>query len=103
MQKHNSANDEYFVVDFLCKRKYLIAMEKIQDVFAKYGVSPKSASKKGLPYCTLWQQIKGMRSIGVRCALRYEKVLGIPRWELRPDLWPAPDNLQEKALAPSQA
>ena len=65
-------------------------METVKDIFKRYGFEPKSAAKLGIPYCTIWQQLSGRRKIGAMAAVRYEKVLGIPRWEMRPDLWPPP-------------
>ena len=49
------------------------------------------AAEKGISYNTIAKHIQGKRNIGVRAALRYEKLLGIPRWELRPDLWDPPE------------
>lgn len=54
----------------------------------KRGITIREAARAGIPYCTVWQQCKGMRPVGPHAALRYEAVLGIPRSELRPDLWP---------------
>ena len=42
----------------------------------------------GLPYTTLWQHYTGRRKITAEQAMKYERVLGIPRSELRPDIWP---------------
>ena len=52
------------------------------------GLSCKAVAKTGLRYQTVWLHFHGLRNIGVKSALRYEAVLGIPRSELRPDLWP---------------
>lgn len=52
------------------------------------GLTVLEASKKGAPYQTLRKHYLGERSVGWKSALRYENVLGIPRSELRPDLWP---------------
>lgn len=54
------------------------------------GLTVLEASKKGAPYQTLRKQYLGERAVGWKSALRYESILGIPRSELRPDLWPAP-------------
>ncbi len=45
-------------------------------------------SKKGIDYSTVRKHFVGTRGIGPRYALLYERLLGIPRSELRPDLWP---------------
>ena len=79
-------------------------MTILQKVFLKYGVSVKEAAKKGIPYCSVWQQWKGRRPVGSQAAVRYEKLLGIPRWELRPDLWDPPAGAQaEENGAEAQA
>ena len=66
-------------------------MNKIQEILNGLGLTPATAAKQfGLPYHALFKQCKGERTVGPRCAILYERVLGIPRWELRPDLWPAP-------------
>lgn len=45
----------------------------------------------GIPYNTVYQHVYGKRRMTADAALRYEEKLGIPRSELRPDLWP-PNN-----------
>lgn len=52
------------------------------------GLTPIEASKIGVPYHNIYKQYKGERNVGIKSALLYERVLGIPRSELRPDLWP---------------
>ena len=77
-------------LDNLCKCINDRGMTRLQRVFERYGYTVNGAAQKGIPYCSIWQQWIGRRTVGVKTALRYEKVLGIPRWELRPDLWEPP-------------
>ena len=63
-------------------------MENLQDVLNKYGLTCNTASKRGVNYQTLYKQLKGLRTVGAKTAMRYHKILGIPLYELRPDLWP---------------
>lgn len=53
------------------------------------GLSINEVHKKyGIPYDRIWSHCTGRRSISPEMALEYEKLLNIPRSELRPDLWP---------------
>ena len=63
-------------------------METLKQVFERRGLTLAEAVKRGVPYHALYKQLKGERSVGVVCALRYHRVLGIPLSELRPDIWP---------------
>lgn len=65
-------------------------MKTLKEIFWEHGFTGKAASRLGIPYETISKHFRGKRSIGVKSVLRYEALLGIPRWELRPDLWPAP-------------
>lgn len=65
-------------------------MTVLKQALNKRGISIREAARMGIPYCTIWQQCKGLRTVGPKTALRYEQILGIPRWELRPDLWNKP-------------
>lgn len=52
------------------------------------GIPRKDAYKlTGLDPSTASQHYRGVRAISATDALLYEKCLGIPRYELRPDLW----------------
>lgn len=69
-------------------------MDTLKQVFERHGLTLADAVRLGVPYHALYKQLRGERSVGVVCALRYHKVLGIPLSELRPDIWPdktAPD------------
>lgn len=44
--------------------------------------------ESSLPYTTLWQHYTGKRRVTAEQAMKYERILGIPRSELRPDIWP---------------
>ena len=63
-------------------------MDTLKQIFERYGLTMADAVKAGCPYHALYKQLKGERAVGVVCALRYHKVLGIPLSELRPDIWP---------------
>ena len=63
-------------------------MKSLQDVLHKYGLTCNTASKCGVNYQTLYKQLKGLRSVGAKTAMRYHTMLGIPLYELRPDIWP---------------
>ena len=66
-----------------------IAMKKtIQQIFNEYGLTCNEASKCGVNYQTLYKQLKGLRPVGAKTAMRYHTILGIPLYELRPDIWP---------------
>lgn len=57
----------------------------------KRGQPLSSALKiDGVCYSTFRRHYKGLRSISAKDAIKYEKLLGIPRYELRPDLWAEP-------------
>lgn len=60
----------------------------LKEAFSARGLSCRDAARLGLKYPTVWVHLHGKRNIGPRSALLYESVLGIPRSELRPDLWP---------------
>ena len=49
----------------------------------------------GFPYSTVWRHVSGKRKISAEAALVYEKTLGVPREKLRPDLWPAPQEVPD--------
>jgi plasmid maintenance system antidote protein VapI len=66
-------------------------MKTLKQIFLEHGWTPMRAAETGISYNTIAKHIQGKRNIGVRAALKYEKLLGIPRWELRPDLWDPPE------------
>lgn len=72
-------------------------MKTIKELFGERGLTMKAAARLGIPYDTISSHFQGKRTIGVKAALRYEALLGIPRWELRPDLWEAPDSKEAGA------
>lgn len=63
-------------------------MNNLKEALERRGLTCALAARLGAPYQTIYKQYKGDRNVGVRSALLYESVLGIPRSELRPDLWP---------------
>ena len=61
----------------------------LTDILRKRGLSIADASRaSGIPYVTIAQHVRGARAISAALAIKYERPLGIPRSELRPDLWP---------------
>ena len=71
-------------------------MNKLRKALEKRGLSCLDAAKKGVPYHNLYKQYRGLRGVGPAAAILYERILDIPRSELRPDLWP-PQEPQEQA------
>lgn len=70
-------------------------METLKQIFERRGLTLAEAVKRGVPYHALYKQLKGERTVGVVCAMRYHRMLGIPLNEMRPDVWPrdaAPDD-----------
>ncbi len=63
-------------------------MNTLKKAFERRGLTCIEAARLGAPYQTLYKQYRGDRNVGVQSALLYEQLLGIPRSELRPDLWP---------------
>lgn len=54
----------------------------------KRGLQMKDLiGKEGLCYVQANRHYNGKRPVSAEYALKYEKLLGIPRYELRPDLW----------------
>ena len=51
---------------------------------------PEAVRQSGGKYLTDWKQFTGERRVSAEMALFYERRLGIPAWELRPDLWAPP-------------
>lgn len=76
-------------------------MNTLQQAFQLRGLSCRNAAKAGLRYQTVWLHFHGLRNIGVKSVLRYEAILGIPRSELRPDLWP-PEHITTSAPTSSR-
>lgn len=59
--------------------------------FDKRGLRKRDLRNKqefGLPYELAVNQFNGLRPVSPKYAIIYEKIFGIPRSELRPDLWP---------------
>lgn len=63
-------------------------MNTLREALDKRGLTYQDAAKMGVPYHNIFKQYHGIRSVGPKSAILYEKILGIPRSELRPDLWP---------------
>lgn len=68
-------------------------MNNIKNALDSRGITVREAARAGLPYMSVYKQYKGERNPSGRFALMYERCLGIPRSEIRPDLWsPDPEN-----------
>ena len=63
-------------------------MNTIKHALETRGLTIKRAVEMGANYQTLWKHCRDERRVGPQSALLYERILGIPRSELRPDLWP---------------
>ena len=73
-------------------------MNRLKDALDRRGLTPRLGARMGVPYSNLIKQYNGLRSVGPKAAILYERLLGIPRSELRPDLWPA-EGAKETAFA----
>ena len=61
----------------------------MEKALVKRGLAVNQASKmSGINYDTIWKHKRGEREVSSKMAISYEEKLGIPRSELRPDLWP---------------
>lgn len=65
-------------------------MTNLQNAFTQRGITLRDAFRRGVPYHRMIKHWHGQRTISAESAVMYEEVLGIPRSELRPDLWPWP-------------
>lgn len=70
----------------------------VRDALDRRGMTPLEAHHRGMPYQSVYRQYRGDRNPSAEYALLYERILGIPRSELRPDLWPP-----EGASSPADA
>lgn len=75
-------------------------MNTVQRALIKHGFTPSEAAKRGMPFQSVYKQFKGERVPSGEFALLYEQKLGIPRWEIRPDLW-SPEMFPEDHPMPS--
>lgn len=76
------------------KREQSVALKRALE---RAGLTVNQASKLGIRYDTVWSQFTGRRGISPEMALEYEAKLGIPRSEMRPDLWPPLEAQKETA------
>lgn len=63
-------------------------MNTLKKALDKRGLTPFEAHLRGVPYHNIYKQYHGERNVGPKAAILYEQILGIPKSELRPDLWP---------------
>ena len=68
---------------------------KLKEKLEEMGLKPRDVALNGISRSNLTQHLSGLRAVGPKMAIRYEEVLGIPRWELRPDLWEKPKNEEQ--------
>ncbi len=66
---------------------YDMPMKTFKQILTEHGFSLKEAAARGIHYDTLAKHARGARRVGLAAAARYERLLGIPRSELRPDVW----------------
>lgn len=60
----------------------------LKRAFGKRGLKKKDlCHKDGICYAHAVRQYEGERKISAAYAIKYEEIFGIPRSELRPDLW----------------
>lgn len=76
-------------------------MNRLKLALQSRGLTPSEAAKTGLSLTTVQKHYYGSREVGPMYALKYERILGIPRSELRPDLWP-PDGLTATPTTPPE-
>lgn len=58
------------------------------------GLTPNILAHMGMPYQTVYKQYHGFREVTPEYAMRYESMAGIPKREIRPDIW-TDENLSE--------
>lgn len=85
-------NNIYILFTFLNTFVYNADMKTFRELFEERGLTPTKAAKvTGMPSVTIASHYYGVRKISPESAIKYEKLLGIPRWETRPDLWNKPE------------
>lgn len=91
MRSFGKFSTEKISVFILCSIEYNYHMSTpLNGILRKRGLRIADASRmSGIPYVTIAQHVRGTRGISAVQATKYELLLGIPRSELRPDLWPA--------------
>lgn len=68
---------------------YIMLMKNfVRTALERRGLRPIDAHKRGMPYQSVYRQYRGERFPSGEYAILYENILGIPRSEIRPDLWP---------------
>lgn len=90
MRSFGKFSTEKISVFILCSIEYNYHMSTpLNGILRKRGLRIADASRmSGIPYVTIAQHVRGTRGISAVQAIKYELLLGIPRSELRPDLWP---------------
>lgn len=89
----------YLGIDFIHALMYNKSMNRLKIAFQSRSLTPSGVAKAGLSLTTVQKHYYGSREVGPLYALKYERVLGIPRSELRPDLWP-PDGITATPTTP---
>lgn len=75
-------------LDFNHALLYNAHMNKFKLALEQRGLSPADVAQKGALLTTVQKHFYGSRNVGPVSAILYEQLIGIPRSELRPDLWP---------------
>ena len=66
-------------------------MATLDDVLVEHGVSPHDIEVSlGVCFETVRLWRRGQRQIGTKYAQLIEQRFLIPKWKLRPDIWPPP-------------
>lgn len=62
-------------------------MNTFKQILDDLGLSCIDVSKKGIPYQTVRKHYIGTRPITAKYALIYERIIGIPKYDLCPQFW----------------
>ena len=75
----------------------------LKQALDRRGWTLKALKAPGINYSYAYKHYRGWRGMSAEFAVLYERLLGIPRWELRPDLWPAPEPKGEQEVTDGTA
>lgn len=76
-------------------------MNKIEKYRLEKGLSYDAMSiAVGIRKSAIWRHCHGLSMVRPESVLLYEAALGIPRHELRPDIWEPPTQISELPHAP---
>ena len=87
-----------FILTLLRVLRHTLRMKNhVREAVVRRGLTPIEAHRRGMPYQSVYRQFRGQRKPSGEYAILYEKTLGIPRSEIRPDLWPPTESLSAKS------